>query len=75
MRKPAHSRKVPTVQIKEGVWYRMGDYDRTECCDCGLIHIETFKIEKGAIWFKTLRDDKTTAQRRKELGLKVTRSK
>lgn len=67
--------KYTPVQIKEGVWYRAGGYTHNECCDCGLVHREEFKLEKGVLYWRAHRDDRQTATRRKELGITVTRKK
>ena len=66
-------KKVPIVQIEPGKWYAFQDYDRTECCDCGLIHLEEFKVEKGRLYFRTTRDDRATREVRKRSGITITR--
>lgn len=39
---------------------------KMRCCSCGLVHRFTFKIVKGHVWLKAVRDDRATeACRRK----------
>lgn len=61
------------IQIEDGKWYRQSGYTHTECCDCGLVHKEEYRLVNGHLEWRTVRDDKKTEERRKELGIKVIR--
>lgn len=65
--------KYPTVQINDGSWYALGDYDRQVCCDCGLVHKLEYKLEKGRIFERVRVDAKATAAERKKHGITVKR--
>ena len=65
--------KYVPVQIEDGKWYRMRGYTHTECCDCALVHKEEFRVVDGHIEWRAVRDDKATENRRKELGIKITK--
>lgn len=55
------------TQIVEGQWYALGwgnDPFVEECCDCGLVHRITYKIDKGRIWHKFHVDRKLTRKAR-----------
>jgi hypothetical protein len=67
--------KYTPVQMKEGAWYRMGGFTHHECCDCGLVHREEYKLEKGVMYWRTFRDDKQTAIQRKARGIGPIRAK
>jgi hypothetical protein len=56
--------KQRTVQIEEGKWYHLGHFENSECCDCGLVHREEFKLEAGRIWFRTFRNEPATRRAR-----------
>lgn len=54
------------TQAKDGDWiqpirrgYKMA------CCDCGLVHVLNFRIRNGKIQFQPRRDNRATAQRRR----------
>jgi hypothetical protein len=68
------SRKKPytPIQIEEGKWYRVKGYTHSQCCDCGLVHKEEFKLENGELFFRTTRDEKETAAQRAKLGLAIS---
>lgn len=66
-------KKMTVVQMEEGKWYRVRGYTHTECCDCALVHKEEMRLVDGHIEWRALRDDKQTNERRKELGIKITR--
>jgi len=68
-------KKVPVIQMEDGKWYRVKGYTHTECCDCALVHKEQFRIVDGSLEWSAVRDDKMTEERRKELGIKLTRKK
>jgi transcription initiation factor TFIIIB Brf1 subunit/transcription initiation factor TFIIB len=65
--------KYTPVQIAEGKWYRIRGYTHHECCDCGLVHKEQYRMNDGHVEWRAMRDDAQTAKRRKELGIKVSR--
>lgn len=62
-----------SIQIEENVWHALIDYDRSECCDCCLVHREEFKLESGRIFWRTRVDRRQTAIQRKKYGIKVMR--
>jgi hypothetical protein len=68
-------KKMTVIQMEDGKWYKVKGYTHTECCDCALVHKERFRIVDGGLEWSGIRDDKLTAERRKELGIKVTRKK
>ena len=67
--------KYTFVQIEDGKWYRMAGYTHTECCDCGLVHKEEYRIKDGHLEWRAWRDDERTEERRNELKIKVNRAK
>ena len=75
MRTKSKKDKYTAIQIEDGKWYRMAGYTHTECCDCGLVHKEEYRIKDGHLEWRAWRDDKQTESRRKELGIKVIRGK
>jgi hypothetical protein len=69
------ARKRPkSIQMWDGSWY-LDKFEKHECCDCGLVHVVEYKVEKGRILTNWKRDDKETEEVRAELGIKVTRPK
>ena len=74
-KKARRSQNVPVVQIYDGIWYRVKGYTHTECCDCALTHKEQYRLMDGHLEWTAVRDDKRTDERRKELGIKVTRKR
>lgn len=66
---------IPVVQMYDGVWYRVKGYTYTECCDCALTHKEQYRLVDGHLEWTAVRDDERTEERRKELGIKVTRKR
>lgn len=69
----ARRRKIPTVQIAEGAWYALQDYDRHVCCDCGLTHRARYMLEKGRIFERVTVDQRATRAERKKHGIVVLR--
>ena len=69
------SQNVPVIQMYDGVWYRVKGYTYTECCDCALTHKEQYRLVDGHLEWTAVRDDKRTDERRKELGIKVTKKR
>lgn len=65
----------PVIQVYDGVWYRVKGYTHTECCDCALVHTEQYRLVDGHLEWSAVRDDERTNQRRKELGIKVVKTK
>lgn len=55
-------------QVEDGEWVtpRHGDY-RQQCCDCGLVHRYRFRVVDGAVQFRIVRDNRSTAQVRRHL--------
>jgi len=73
--KARRNENVPVIQMYDGVWYRVKGYTHTECCDCALVHKEQYRLVDGQLEWTAVRDDARTAERRKELGIKVTRKR
>ena len=63
------------IHIEEGKWYRHGNHDFDQCCDCGLVHIVEYKFERGMLFERVWRDDKRTSVARKKIGVKVVKAK
>ena len=64
-------------QIVSGKWYLAafgGPPFIEECCDCGLTHRLTYKIEDGKVWVQYVVDDKLTRKARKRIGVKLSKS-
>ena len=38
---------------------------KIRCCDCGLVHVFTFRIVNGRVQFAAVRDHRATAQSRR----------
>jgi hypothetical protein len=36
-----------------------------ECCDCGLVHVLDFRVVKGRIQMRGVRDNRTRANKRR----------
>ncbi len=67
-------KRPKAIQIYDHKWYVLEDYVEV-CCDCGLAHDTQYKIRGGRIWWNTKRNEKVTAQERKEFGITVKRKK
>lgn len=63
--------KYRTIQITDGSWYELGDFDRDICCGCSLVHDTEFKLENGRILFRAKVNTRETAKLRKAAGIKV----
>ena len=52
--------------VKEGDWINpiQKGYEM-ECCDCGLVHVLNFRVEKGKAQFQVFRDQRSTGQTRR----------
>lgn len=48
-------------QVIEGKWYETPRNSTFICCDCCLVHKIQFKLEKGKLYSKWKRDDRSTA--------------
>jgi len=65
-------RKTTSVyrQVDDGVWYRCAKKEWTQCCDCGLVHLEYWRQRKVkgklVIEFRTVRDNRATAAVRRQ---------
>jgi hypothetical protein len=65
------NRDYKAYQIIDGRWYPLTDDFFTECCDCGLVHREYWKIARGKIYFKAMRHEKYTRMVRKSRGIDI----
>lgn len=55
-----------TVQFMDGRWYRVKGYTHHVCCDCGLTHRHTLKLEDGELFEQWTIDDEETRQQRRQ---------
>lgn len=57
---------------KDGEWVTMRDYPnhKIACCDCGLVHLLEFREVAGKVQFRAFRDNRATAQRRRNKEFK-----
>jgi hypothetical protein len=53
------------VQMPVKCFMKLEKAFKTECCDCGLVHVWVLKKEKGVVGFRIARDNRATGQRRK----------
>ncbi len=58
-KKPAFK---PYRQVYDQQWVLMPRTYRkpVACCDCGLVHLVTTKIEDGKVWMRVSRDEERT---------------
>lgn len=55
-------------QLYDGEWFYPRRYKhRNACCDCGLVHEWTFKLEGRTIKMKASRNMRATAAKRRYL--------
>lgn len=47
-------------QIWDGSWYKLDDHYLHQCCDCGLAHSVTYKMEKGTLFYRWNINEKET---------------
>jgi hypothetical protein len=59
--------KAKYTRKQDGAHVRLEEKFKTECCDCGLVHLwELEKLPDGKTFaFKVTRDIRATAQRRR----------
>lgn len=53
------------VQMSDDCIFELKKWYKTLCCDCGLVHLWEFKMIKGKPFFRIRRDNRATAQMRK----------
>jgi hypothetical protein len=61
------AKKGDAVQIIDGRWYAVGFGGEPwyeECCSCGLVHRQDYKVENGKFWVRYTVDDKRTRRAR-----------
>lgn len=63
------------TNLTNDTWVGIGDYDEHECCDCGLIHRISFKLEYGKILVNYRRLSGKTQKNRRRCGIVVTRKR
>lgn len=64
---------IEPIQLKSESWYVLGIGSAPfyeECCDCGLVHKISYKIENGRIFVNYARHDRETAKARKRRNQK-----
>lgn len=64
-----------SIQMYEGVWYRLDSPDVTECCDCSLIHITEYMFENGRMFWKSRTDKRATKLKREQNGIILSKRK
>lgn len=60
------------IQIVDGQWYAVAFRNATdeddpfseECCDCGLVHRVSYKVENGKFWVQYVVDKRATTRAR-----------
>jgi transposase len=58
--------------MHDGEWHPLKKKDqRTQCCDCGLTHVEEYRIVDNGIEVRVWVDHKATYARRKRMGIKI----
>lgn len=61
-------RKVKYVQQLDGEWFKLTrPIHKLRCCDCGLVHIVSFRIKKLTIHMRAIRDNRATAASRSHI--------
>lgn len=67
----SRKKSVPTIEIDEDKYYRVGFFTHHECCDCALVHDVEYRIEehRGLIelFERWRRNDAMTKQARANL--------
>lgn len=58
-------RQQASIQLWDGAWYKLDDSYWHECCDCGLVHSVSFKLENGSLFYQWKTDKRQTALARK----------
>jgi len=61
------------IQLDSDKWYIVAHGAKPlleQCCDCGLVHRVSWKIENGRILVNYMRDDKETKKARARLTRK-----
>ncbi len=61
----ASERWTRWTMIQDGEEFKLGS--PLACCDCGLVHNVTYRIEDGRVFVKVWRNEWLTAERRKHL--------
>lgn len=58
---------MTTYRQRDGEWVqpiRRSGY-KLGCCDCGLVHVVDFRVRKGRIQFRAIRNRRATAAMRR----------
>lgn len=58
--------KATYVQMPAEAFIKLERMFKTECCDCGLVHLWELKKTKNVFGFRIVRDNRATAQRRRK---------
>ena len=66
---------MKTIQVYDGRWYRLGNVELHECCDCGLVHRVDHRLERGMIFERWRVDRLETRRARAALKPKRARKK
>ncbi len=54
-------------QMPDKCFVKLEKAFKTECCDCGLVHLWVLKSKKGTFGFDIQRDNRATGQRRRKI--------
>lgn len=57
--------KTIYTQMSDDCTVKLERLFKTECCDCGLVHLWELKIIKNTAVFRIKRDNRATGQRRR----------
>lgn len=55
-----------TYQVTDLEWLPIGQFQKHECCDCGLTHRIKYRIHEGVMQEQWTRDEKETRKQRKK---------
>ncbi len=68
-------KRAEPIQIHEGVWYAVASGGAPphveECCDCGLTHVQEWKIDNGRIYFRYKVDKRPRKRRDNARGIRL----
>ena len=53
------------IQMPAKAFVKLEKAFKTECCDCGLVHVWVLTERKGVYGFRVERDNRATGQRRR----------
>lgn len=54
------------VQVRDGEWFHPLPGHKMKCCDCGLVHRMSFRVRRGHVEVRAVRDNRSTAAGRRK---------